>query len=71
MTSPSYGRSTSDAGSGPEFAHEHIVTLDEVAAMLPAPIGFVADFKHGEERFPGLVARVAEAGRSLGTPKDV
>jgi len=51
---------------GPEFAQERILTLEEVAAMLPAPIGLVADFKHGEERFPGLVARVAAAGRPLG-----
>jgi len=50
---------------GPEFAGERIVTLDEVAAMLPAPVGLVADFKHGEERFPGLVARVAAAAQPL------
>jgi glycerophosphoryl diester phosphodiesterase len=52
---------------GPEFAHEPIVTLEEVAAMLPAPVGLVAYFKHGEERFPGLVARVAAAARPLGS----
>lgn len=51
---------------GPEFAEERIVTLEEVAAMLPVPIGLVADFKHGEEHFPGLVARVAAAAHSLG-----
>ena len=51
---------------GPEFAGERIMTLEEVAAMLPAPVGLVADFKHGEERFPGLVARVAAAARPLG-----
>jgi glycerophosphoryl diester phosphodiesterase len=51
---------------GPEFAGERIMTLEEVAATLPAHIGLVADFKHGEERLPGLVARVAAAARPLG-----
>ena len=37
---------------GPEFAGERILTLEEVAAMLPAPVG--------------LVARVAAAARPLG-----
>jgi glycerophosphoryl diester phosphodiesterase len=48
---------------GPEFVGERILTLAEVAAMLPPPI---ADFKHGEERFPGIVARVAAVARPLG-----
>jgi glycerophosphoryl diester phosphodiesterase len=52
---------------GPEFAGERIMTLDEVAAMLPASVGLVADFKHGEERFPGLVSGVAAAARPLGS----
>jgi glycerophosphoryl diester phosphodiesterase len=51
---------------GPAFAHERIMTLEEAAAMLPEPVGLVADFKHGEERFPGLVARVAAVARPLG-----
>jgi glycerophosphoryl diester phosphodiesterase len=51
---------------GPEFAGERIMTLAEAAAMLPPPIGLVADFKHGEERFPGIVARVAAVARPLG-----
>ncbi len=51
---------------GPEFAGERLMTLEEAAAMLPPPVGLVADFKHGEERFPGLVARVAAAARPLG-----
>jgi glycerophosphoryl diester phosphodiesterase len=51
---------------GPEFVGERIMTLEEVAAALPPPIGLVADFKHGEERFPGLVARVAAVARPLG-----
>jgi glycerophosphoryl diester phosphodiesterase len=51
---------------GPEFAGERIATLDEVAALLPPPTQLVADFKHGEERFPGLVARVAAIARPLG-----
>ncbi len=57
-----------DVGSwfGPEFAAERIATLEEVAAMLPAPVRLVADFKHGDERFPGLVARVAAVARPLG-----
>ena len=51
---------------GPEFVGERILTLAEVAAMLPPPIGLVADFKHGEERFPGIVARGAAVARPLG-----
>jgi glycerophosphoryl diester phosphodiesterase len=51
---------------GAEFAGEGIATLAEVAALLPPPIQLVADFKHGEERFPGLVARVAAIARPLG-----
>jgi glycerophosphoryl diester phosphodiesterase len=51
---------------GPEFAGERIMTLAEAAAMLPPPVGLVADFKHGEERFPGIVARVAAVARPLG-----
>jgi glycerophosphoryl diester phosphodiesterase len=51
---------------GPEFAGERIMTLAEAAAMLPPRIGLVADFKHGEERFPGIVARVAAVARPLG-----
>jgi glycerophosphoryl diester phosphodiesterase len=51
---------------GPEFAGERIMTLAEAAAMLPPSIGLVADFKHGEERFPGIVARVAAVARPLG-----
>lgn len=51
---------------GPEFVGERIMTLEEVATALPPSIGLVADFKHGEERFPGLVARVAAVARPLG-----
>jgi len=50
---------------GAEFAGERIATLDEVAALLPPSVQLVADFKHGEERFPGLVARVAAVARPL------
>jgi glycerophosphoryl diester phosphodiesterase len=51
---------------GPAFAHERLPTLDEVVAALPDGMGLVADFKHGEERFPGLAARVAASVRALG-----
>jgi glycerophosphoryl diester phosphodiesterase len=51
---------------GAEFAGERIATLEEVAASLPPPVQLVADFKHGEERFPGLAARVAAVARPLG-----
>ncbi len=51
---------------GPEFAGERMPTLEDVAAALPAGMRLVADFKHGEERFPGLTERVAEVARPLG-----
>jgi len=51
---------------GPAFAGEPLPTLEEVVAALPAGLGLVADFKHGEERFPGLAARVAALVRPLG-----
>jgi len=51
---------------GAAFAGERIPTLEEVAAELPARMRLVADFKHGEERFPGLARRVADFARALG-----
>jgi glycerophosphoryl diester phosphodiesterase len=51
---------------GPEFAGERVPTLDEVAAALPSTTRLVADFKHGEERFPGLAERVAGFARAFG-----
>lgn len=57
-----------DAGRwfAPGFEGEQIPTLEEVVAALPADVRLVADFKHGEERFPGLAARVAGIVRPLG-----
>jgi len=51
----------------PAFAGERIPTLEEVVAALPAGMRLVADFKHGDERFPGFAARVAEIVRPLGS----
>jgi glycerophosphoryl diester phosphodiesterase len=51
----------------PAFAGERIPTLQEVVAALPAGVRLVADFKHGEERFPGFAARVADIIRPLGS----
>jgi len=58
-----------DAGRwfAPAFEGERIPTLEEVVAALPAGVRLVADFKHGEERFPGLAARVADIVRPLGS----
>lgn len=50
----------------PAFEGEHLPSLAEVVAALPPGVRLVADFKHGEERFPGLAARVAEVVRPLG-----
>ena len=44
----------------PGFEGERIPTLEDVVAALPAGVRLVADFKHGEERFPGFAARVAD-----------
>jgi glycerophosphoryl diester phosphodiesterase len=52
--------------AGQQFAGERIPTLEEVAAALPSPLRLVADIKHGEERFPGLVRRMAEFARAFG-----
>jgi glycerophosphoryl diester phosphodiesterase len=52
---------------GPAFEGERISTLEEVVGALPAGVRLVADFKHGEERFPGLADRVAAIVRPLGT----
>ena len=51
---------------GPRWAGERLPTLEDVVAALPSNVGLVADFKHGEERFPGLGRRVAEIVRPLG-----
>lgn len=48
------------------FAGERIPTLDQVAAELPSGVRLVADFKHGEERFPGITRRVADFARAFG-----
>ena len=50
----------------PDFEGEGIPTLEEIVAALPADVRLVADFKHGEERFPGFGARVADIVRPLG-----
>lgn len=50
----------------PAFEGERIPALEEVVAALPAGMRLVADFKHGEERFPGFAARVADIVRPLG-----
>ena len=50
----------------PAFKGERIPTLEEVMAELPAGMRLIADFKHGEERFPGFAARVADIVRPLG-----
>jgi glycerophosphoryl diester phosphodiesterase len=59
---------TLDAGRwfAPEFAGERVPTLDEVAAALPARMRLVADFKHGDERWPGLSGQMAAFARALG-----
>ena len=49
-----------------EFAGERIPTLEEVARELPSKVRLLADFKHGEDRFPGLAARVADFARAFG-----
>ncbi len=51
---------------GAAVAGERIPTLEEVAAEIPAGMGLIADFKHGEERFPGLTRQVAEFARAFG-----
>ncbi len=51
----------------PAFEGERIPTLEEVVAALPVSVRLVADFKHGEERFPGFAARVADIVRPLGS----
>jgi glycerophosphoryl diester phosphodiesterase len=50
----------------PAFEGERIPTLEELVAALPAGMRLIADFKHGEERFPGFAARVADVVRPLG-----
>jgi glycerophosphoryl diester phosphodiesterase len=50
----------------PAFEGERIPTLEELVAALPAGIRLLGDFKHGEERFPGFAARVADIVRPLG-----
>jgi glycerophosphoryl diester phosphodiesterase len=50
----------------PAFEGERIPTLEELVAALPAGMRLIADFKHGEERFPGFAARVAAIVRPLG-----
>jgi glycerophosphoryl diester phosphodiesterase len=51
---------------GADFAGERIATLDEVAGVLPPETRMLADFKHGEEQFPGFAARLAEFARAFG-----
>src|SRR5207249_3594397 len=50
----------------PGFEGERIPTLEDVVAALPAGVRLVADFKHGEDRFPGFATRVADIVRPLG-----
>ena len=50
----------------PAFAGERLASLEEVVTALPPHARLVCDFKHGEERFPGFAARVAEVVRPLG-----
>ena len=51
----------------PTFAGERLPSLEDVVTALPPHMQLVCDFKHGEERFPGLAARVAEVVRPLGS----
>jgi len=51
----------------PAFADERLPSLEEVVRALPPHVRLVCDFKHGEERFPGFAARVAEVVRPLGS----
>ncbi len=51
---------------GEEFAGERMPTLEEIAAALPAGVKLVADFKHGDERWPGLSGQIADFARALG-----
>ena len=51
----------------PAFAGERLPSLEEVATALPSHMQLVCDFKHGDERFPGFAARVAEVVRPLGS----
>ena len=48
------------------FAGERIPTLDEIATALPADMPLVADFKYGDERWPGLSRQMAEFARAFG-----
>ena len=50
----------------PAFEGERLPSLADVVAALPPGMRLIADFKHGEERFPGLAARVAEVVRPIG-----
>ncbi len=50
----------------PVFAGQRIPTLEEVAAELPVHVRLIADFKHGEERFPGVTEQVADFARAFG-----
>lgn len=49
-----------------EFTGQRIPTLEEAAAALPAGVKLVADFKHGDERWPGLSEQIAGFARALG-----
>jgi glycerophosphoryl diester phosphodiesterase len=50
----------------PAFEGERLPTLEAVVADLPDGMRLVADFKHGDQRFPGLASRVAGIVRPLG-----
>jgi glycerophosphoryl diester phosphodiesterase len=49
-----------------EFTGERVPTLEQVAAALPADVHLVADFKHGDERWPGLSGQIADFARAFG-----
>ncbi len=51
---------------GPAFRGERVPTLEQVAAELPAEMRLVVDFKHGEDRFPGLGRRISDFARAFG-----
>ncbi len=49
------------------FSGERLPSLEDVVTALPPHMQLVCDFKHGEERFPGFAASVAEVVRPLGS----
>jgi glycerophosphoryl diester phosphodiesterase len=51
------------------FASARLPTLEEVAAVVPPHMQLLIDFKHGEERFPGLTQQVIQFARSFGAQR--